>query len=282
MKITVLIILLSIYSKFSFGQDLIFVDQSLKNYLFSTASNDLDGDEIADAFIDINGDNEIQLVEALAIENLIIGPAMGIMITSIEDISQFINLKRLSVLGSFGLINISNLSLGSLEHIRISDHNSITEIDLSDLPSLNSIFIEGLNGLNSLNLQNGSHATQNFSLFYTYFNSACVDSIAAEYNQVALHLLNDEIPSINCALGIRKQEVSSFQIYPNPIENEVSIQTKLTLHRYEIYNLQGMKMQSGLLQNNKIDLSNIMNGTYILAIEAQNGERYNHKIVKNN
>lgn len=269
-----------IFSNFGFGQDLIFVNQNLKNYLLTAASNDINGDEIADSLIDTNRDNEIQLTEALAIQNLVISPASGTVVNSLQDISQFSNLRRLTVPGDFGLTDISNLNLASLEHLRISDHSSIRTIDLSDLPNLNSIYIEGLNGLNSLDLQNGSYATQHFSLFYTYFNSACVDSIAAEYDVVALHLLNGEKPSINCALGIDKQEVAQFQIYPNPVEDELSIQTQVKLRSYEMYNLQGKKVQSGVLQKNKVDLKNRESGVYFLVAEAQNGERYNFKIVK--
>jgi hypothetical protein len=257
------------------------VNTNLETYLISENTVDSNGDEVGDGIIDLNGDNEIQLTEALAVQNLVISPNFGTTITSIQDISQFINLKRLTIAGDFGLLTVSNLNLDSLEHIRINDHNSITDIDLSDLPNLKSIIIEGLNGLNTLNIQNGSHATQYFSLFYTYFNAACVDSIAEEYDHVALHILSGDPPMINCTLDIPEKEVKEVQIYPNPFNDEIRIKSKLVLKSYSVFGLDGRQIKKGELVNNRINLMDISSGPYLLVIQTPKGDTLTYKILKN-
>lgn len=279
MKNFILIIILIVSSKLCFSQNLNFTNQNLKNYLLSENSVDLDGDEIADTIIDINGDNEIQFTEALTIQKLVISPIGGTVINSLQDISQFNNLKRLTIYGDFGLTDVSNLNMDSLEYIRISDHNSITDINLSDLPSLNSILLEGLSGLNSLNIQNGSYATQNFSLFYTYFNSACVDSIQAEYDFVAQHILNGGTPSVNCTLGINENKVDNIQVYPNPANNEIKVTTNLVLNKITIYEINGKSVYKGTLLNNSVNTNELNSGIYLLLFETENGESFKHKLI---
>ncbi|MBL4703886.1 MAG: hypothetical protein JKY54_05155, partial [Flavobacteriales bacterium] len=223
-----LLIILLLLLKSGYSQNLTFTNQNLKSHLINENCVDLNGDEFGDTTIDLNNDGEIQSSEADLVLNLVIGGPDS-TISSVLDLHQFTNLKRLTIWGGIGLTGISNLNLDSLQHIRISDHNSITDIDLSDLPNLNSIFIEGLNGLINLNLQNGSHADAAFSLFYTYFNIGCVDSIMEEYTLVAPHILGGGIPSINCATSIKEHPEENTIIYPNPSTGEITIETNLII-----------------------------------------------------
>lgn len=262
-----------------FCQNVIFTNQNLKTYLLTENTVDSDGDEFADSPLNLNNDGEIQLSEALSVQNLVIAQN-DLQITSIYDLHQFTNLERLGVYGECGLIDISNLGLLNLVHIRISDHNSIRTIDLSDLPNLNSIFIEGLNGLESLNIQNGSLATENFSLFYTYFNSACVDDIQAEYDLVALNMLNDNLPQVNCALGIEENLNHSTAIFPNPVMDVFTIKTQRDITGVKVFNLVGKVVFKSELSHKSFNIEYLEPGLYILAFETSNGLKFQHKLIK--
>lgn len=275
----IILLVFIIMTKFSYGQNLIFTNQNLKTFLLNENCVDTNGDEFGDSTLDLNNDNEIQITEANNVENLVI--SINYIISSIYDLHQFTNLKRLTVYGGIGLIEISNLNLDSLLHIRISDHNSITSINLFDLPNLNSIIIEGLTGLNSLNIQNGSYADEYFSLFYTYFNSACVDSITAEYNLVAQHILNGEIPVTNCSLDINKQlKIVPIIVYPNPAMSEIRVITDLKISKTIIYNIIGEIVYESYLPSKILNIESLNKGVYVLILETINGEKHKQKIIK--
>ena len=273
----IITILLLLCFEAGFSQNLIFSNSNLKTYLLTENSVDLNGDEFADTIIDLNNDNEIQLSEALLVENLIISPNNG-NVTSIQDIHQFTNLKRLTITGDFGLTDISNLALDSLQHIRVSDHFSITNIDLSDLPNLTSIYIEGLTGVQHLNLQNGSYATDAFSLFYTYVQSACVDSIADEYNVVAQHLVNGGSISTNCSLGITESHSAILEIYPNPSDGVLNISQNF--ESAELYDISGNLVKEWEYSLNKIDVSFLDDGVYLLKLKLHDQSIIEKKIIK--
>ena len=264
MKHIITLILLLVF-QIAISQNLTFSNTNLKTYLLSTNSVDTNGDEIADALIDTNNDNEIQLSEALLIENLVISPNPGLTITNIQDIYQFKNLKRLTIPGDFGLTEISNLELDSLNFIRVSDHNSIINIDLSDLPNLSSIIIEGLNGVQSLNLQNGTYASSYFSLFYTYVDYACVDSIYTEYNYVSQHLTDSGYISLDCTLEIVNNGLSETNIYPNPTTGKVLLSS--VAENIRLLDLHGRILREWNFRTNEIDIFDLIEGMYILEID---------------
>lgn len=268
-------ILVFITSYFVKGQNLTFTNQNLKNHLINDNCVDLDENEWGDFHIDLNNDNEIQITEANNIENLVI--ATNLTISNLNDLQQFTNLKRLVIHGDCGLTEISNLNLDSLQHIRISDHNSITDIDLSDLPNLNSIIIEGLNGLNHLNLQNGSLATEAFSLFYTYFNSACVDSIAEEYNFVVNNIINGGVPTVNCVLNTNEVEEYLPLFYPTPSKEKLTITIPFT--KASIYNIYGQMVYESYNLDKEINIKEFQSGIYLLDIETNNGTNIQQKIL---
>ena len=150
---------------------------------------------------------------------------------------------------------------------------------MSDLPNLTSIYLEGLNGVLNLNLQNGSYATDAFSLFYTYVQFACVDSIAAEYNTVAAHLVNGGSISTNCALGITENYASALEVYPNP-SNGVLIFSQ-EFESVELYDLSGKLIELWDLPQDKIDISLLNNGLYVLRIRLKNQAIIERKLIKN-
>ena len=78
MKYIITLFLLSTL-EVGFTQNLVFTNANLKTYLLTENSVDLNGDGLADAMIDLNNDNEIQLSEALLVEHLVISDRKSVV-----------------------------------------------------------------------------------------------------------------------------------------------------------------------------------------------------------
>jgi len=103
--------------------------------------------EFSQVKIDINGDNEIQVSEALAITKLILSAEE---IASAVGIQAFTNLKELAI-HSTQLNNINLAGLNNLERLDVH-YNQLTDLDGSIFPSLKVLNCFN-NPMNSLNIQ---------------------------------------------------------------------------------------------------------------------------------
>lgn len=84
----------------------------------------------------------------------------------------------------------------------------------------------------------------------------------------------------NCQILSNEEfETSAVEIFPNPIKDYLNIKSKQNIRAVELYNIVGKKMSRIEVINNKIDLSNLPNGIYLLKIYS-NGAIVNKKIVK--
>ena len=79
-------------------------------------------------------------------------------------------------------------------------------------------------------------------------------------------------------LGVAENKKNGFNIYPNPTSNFITIDTELPIKKCEILSLNGQKILEN--SSNKIDLSALNSGMYIIKIEIDN-KIYFNKIIKN-
>lgn len=64
---------------------------------------------------------------------------------------------------------------------------------------------------------------------------------------------------------------AEFGIYPNPASDHITVQIKnSTQAQYQIYDLYGRQLLNGSLENNTIDVSELVRGTYMLKIVDDN------------
>ncbi len=80
-----------------------------------------------------------------------------------------------------------------------------------------------------------------------------------DYIQTGSVSINENTSSVNDA------ENDKINIYPNPASNILNIDSKLNIDNVYIYNVSGQKMDIEL-KNNKIDISKLAKGNYILKI----------------
>ncbi|MDH6254348.1 hypothetical protein M2347_004075 [Chryseobacterium sp. H1D6B] len=107
----------------------------------------------------------------------------------------------------------------------------------------------------------------------------------ADYKYVVMRVAmqRDGIP-INC-IGFANGEVEDYTvriskqavpnavnqddilIYPNPVSSVLYVKNISKKANYKLYNAAGQLISSGILLNNKIDVSRLINGVYVIAIE---------------
>lgn len=87
------------------------------------------------------------------------------------------------------------------------------------------------------------------------------------------------------ALGVNENIFNDLKlkVYPNPIDNyiNVNIDNELIDSKFSIYNIDGKEIKKGTLKNevNRIDLTNLSKGVYILTIEKKSMKK-TIKLVK--
>lgn len=83
----------------------------------------------------------------------------------------------------------------------------------------------------------------------------------------------------NNTLGISEYEFGNYQIYPNPTDGILYLESKQPIWQISLFNILGQRIETG--QNtNQIDLSKAEAGVYLLKIEGENGNFQTHKILK--
>lgn len=269
------LLLLSSYN--TLAQNVVFSDLELKNFLLYGNSVDSDSNNLADLNINSNNDNEIQYSELEAFDAFIIGGfSNGYAIKSIQDLSGFNHIKKLSILHNDSLIQIIDLNLDSLDALLIGSCFNLKHIDLSDLSALTYLRIEDIYGIDYLNIKNGSFASRTFSLFYSdNIQYACVDSIAVEYNQVQQHMAIGKTPNINCITTTTpiSTNLSFIDTYPNPCSSNLYLtNTQTSTIKMLIYSVDGkMYIPKFSEKNQTLNISELPTGIYTLQVFSDTG-----------
>lgn len=96
------------------------------------------------------------------------------------------------------------------------------------------------------------------------------------YFPVSLYLQGDksQLGTLDAA------DVSGWDVYPNPAKDFVKIVSKQKIKNYQIYDAAGQKITSEKYTDNKIDLSKLPSGVYLLQVGFENGKVETKKIVK--
>ena len=73
---------------------------------------------------------------------------------------------------------------------------------------------------------------------------------------------------------------SEISIYPNPAQNYVAVKSSLNVEDIQIFNLTGSEVLSSNIISEKIDVSKLPQGIYIVRIKTVKGY-YQQKLLKN-
>ncbi|MCS4300705.1 T9SS type A sorting domain-containing protein [Chryseobacterium sp. BIGb0232] len=99
-----------------------------------------------------------------------------------------------------------------------------------------------------------------------------------DYNPaIATNVVSTKI--INQTLETQEQLKNSLRIYPNPTTGIITINTQAIYEKVEVYNMAGQKVKE-FQDVNKIDITELPTGIYMLNITSKNKEVTKAKVVK--
>jgi len=92
----------------------------------------------------------------------------------------------------------------------------------------------------------------------------------------------DNIYLYKIATGISKNQSIAFSVYPNPVNNFVTIKANSEITELNIRNLVGQSIRTELLNANSktIDISDLASGSYFVVVKMANGKISTQKISK--
>lgn len=221
------------------------------------------------------------------------------------NISNLINLKHLNVVDNMlNSINVSNNS--NLEYIKISDWgdvlpmNNISELDLSQNPNINTIYAPGVQKINLNNNNNNSNMLIDVSRFWIdsppddIVGSVCikVDNVTLAQNaetpysewtlynaHISLNYTND---LSQCLLNSSTFNRNKITIYPNPIQTDILYLKSHdnSLFKVEIFDFLGRKVVEKDKIIDRISVSGLVKGNYLIKILSNSGTQTEKLIVK--
>lgn len=171
-------------------------------------------------------------------------------------------------------INVSNNTLLT----KINAHNNaLTSINLSSNTALEILRLQS-NNLSDLDVSNNSSLT----LFTCPSNPSliCIKVFDVAYAEANFTKPADATFSTSCTLNTSDFNLmQNISIYPNPTSSSVSISSSTKILSLELYNLLGKRILI-TKNSNKLDLSNLNSGVYLVKIQTEKGET-TKKIIKN-
>ena len=200
----------------------------------------------------------------LYLETLILNNAL---LTSI-DVTNNPFLRQLEVsINQLISVNITGLVL--LEELYLFN-NQITSIDLSTNPQLNFVRLDS-NNLTSFNMANGNNG--NINTFFADLNPnlSCINIDQGFTPGSGWFKDVTAIYSDNCSsLSVTDFDITNFKVYPNPVQNQLHIQTESKPKNYTVFSVLGKEIITGKF-NASLNVSQLKAGIYFIKINSENG-----------
>ena len=74
---------------------------------------------------------------------------------------------------------------------------------------------------------------------------------------------------------------TSIQLIPNPAKNQINISSNTKMNTYQIFNVLGKKVLSGVLTNPTIQIESLYTGSYFIVLKETNTNKtYRKKFIK--
>lgn len=134
------------------------------------------------------------------------------------------------------------------------------------------IFISGNNATRyDVNLQNGD----------AMYTAGDTNVANIKIHHTASYPSKLVLPGSNPVLTLDEEPVpTSFELYPNPVLNQLSIAGAESFHHYQIVNAQGSVVADAVLQQSTISMTDLAPGIYFLNLQDRDGMMRSRKFVK--
>jgi hypothetical protein len=74
---------------------------------------------------------------------------------------------------------------------------------------------------------------------------------------------------------------TSIQLLPNPAKDQITISSNIKMNTYQIFNVLGKKVLSGVLTNPTIQIESLYTGSYFIVLKETNTNKtYRKKFIK--
>lgn len=137
---------------------------------------------------------------------------------------------------------------------------------------------QGFSHMSSLNGYFGIGSATSITKLIIRWPSGVVDTILNPAINLATTIVEGtflSVPNINAESG--------FVLYPNPVKNELKIETKggeKIIGKAKIFDLSGKLLQESSLENGQIEVQNLIKGIYFIQIEDKKGTKSVSKFIK--
>jgi hypothetical protein len=226
-----------------------------------------------------------------------------------------LNMELLPADYSYVRAKLKNLDLSKnvmLEKLELGNNKKLTSIDLSNNKELNyldlydcfklegdydlqnhtklTIVDFGNCNISSLNMKNGQNTKIEYFHSSGNENLTCitvddVDYSASTWASAPINQGNFSVDStqsfnLDCTLNIAKFNQIDFDLHPNPSNNTINIKSAAAVSAVSIYNVFGKEVLKAKNTNNKINISNLSSGVYIVKVYSENKTGIK-KLIKN-
>ena len=90
----------------------------------------------------------------------------------------------------------------------------------------------------------------------------------------------NKLYQVNGTTGISIPKTTNVSILPNPVSDQLYIQTEESIKNIDVFNVQGCRMMSVSGNNKRINISTLSNGIYFVNIKLNSGEIAIKKVIK--
>lgn len=204
------------------------------------------------------------------------------------DLSELKDLQRLFLVNN-KLTSLDVSQNTNLERIHIND-NQLTTLDLSELTKLNWFSAES-NKLTAITFKNNpllktiltkNNQLTSFDFMDGTLNNVTLINVESNPNfNLIKKDCDDQIVTVtgatvetNCGLAVDNQNTNAIKIYPTLVKDFINVEGDLKNPSFQIFNMSGQLLQSGVLKASKIDVSKLSKSKYILVLKT------NEKLIK--
>ncbi|MCZ4409884.1 FG-GAP-like repeat-containing protein [Cryomorphaceae bacterium 1068] len=150
-----------------------------------------------------------------------------------------------------------------------------TESNLNGIGARITVYTESFSQIREIRSGDGFRYMSSLNAYFGLGQDSEIDSVVVSWPSGIVDVI--EGPAINTSLtvteganplSIESEIQSTLKVYPNPAINELFIEASENLigSRVDIFDVQGKRVQSGILNANRIDVSSLETGNYILQI----------------
>jgi len=246
---------------------------SIKDYAFSECGE----------LTNISIPKSVTLIESSAFEN-----CRKLKNLTLEDGPQTLSIASASYYGAYNAFNgcpIADLYIGrNLEIVNANyyrtfkDKITLTKLTIGEeVSSIGSYAFSGCVNLAEINSKNSTPPTADNYCFDGVNKTTC--KLTVPTGSINAYKIANEWKDFFGTNGIDNVVANQLQIFPNPAKNDIFIKSDLQIEKVEIYSLTGALL---ILENNfneKLFVSDLSEGVYLLKVHTDKGLAVS-KIVK--